>query len=154
MSIAGYEGTVYPRSIVEQDGDRERYRLPSAATVEIVDGVIWVDFDEASHDAPGRFELKLSGPEATVLPYRVNLPPRHEQEALGMAEEALREAARTSGGKFYREEDLYKLPEQVKPQLAPITIRSETILWNRWALFLLVGLLTLEWVVRKFNGLS
>ena len=29
-----------------------------------------------------------------------------------------------------------------------------TILWNRWALFLLVGLLTLEWVVRKFNGLS
>ena len=62
-----------------------------------------------AHDAPGRFELKLSGSEPAVLPYRVNLPPRHELEETGMAEEALREAARVSGGGFYQEEDLYRL---------------------------------------------
>ena len=42
----------------------------------------------------------------------------------------------------------------MKTQTAPFTIRNETILWNKWAMILLLGLLTLEWVVRKFNGLS
>jgi hypothetical protein len=36
----------------------------------------------------------------------------------------------------------------------PYTTRTEYVLWNQWALYLLVGLLTLEWVARKFNGLS
>src|SRR5262249_15129609 len=61
------------------------------------------------HDMPGRFELKIEpgeGLEAGSLAYRVDLPPRHELEPAGMAEEALREAARISGGRFYREEDL------------------------------------------------
>ena len=84
----------------------------------------------------------------------MNLPPEHELAPGGMAEGDLRKLAEATGGGFYREEDLYKLPGQVKTQTAPFTIRNETILWNKWAMILLIGLLTLEWVVRKFNGLS
>ena len=63
-------------------------------------------------------------------------------------------AAEATGGKFYREENLHELPDDVKSQLAPFTRRTETILWNKWAMALLIGLLTLEWVLRKFNSLS
>src|SRR5205085_12311447 len=64
-----------------------------------------------SHDAPGRFELKLTKPEAGSLAYRVGLPPRHELEPSALAEGPLRELAAVSGGRFYREEDLHTLAE-------------------------------------------
>lgn len=104
----------------------------------------------------GRFSLKVDPQNGNpaALDYRVNLPPDHELSPGAMAEGEMRKLAEASGGKFYREEDLARMPDQVKPQYAPFSIRTETILWNRWAMFLLVGLLTLEWVVRKFNGLS
>ena len=57
-------------------------------------------------------------------------------------------------GTFVREEDLYKLPGMVKPQAAPFARREEILLWNRWAFFAVIGLLTMEWVLRKYNGLS
>ena len=107
----------------------------------------------------GRFALSVQsdredpGTSAT-LDYRVTLPPDHELAPGPMAEGELRKLAEATGGAFYREEDLHKLPDAVKPQYVPVTFRTETILWNRWAMIVLVGLLTLEWVVRKFNGLS
>jgi hypothetical protein len=76
-----------------------------------------------------------------------------------MAEAELMKLATDSGskekpGRFYHEEDLHKLPTHVEPQYAPFARRDEAVLWNRWALFLLIGLLSLEWFLRKFNGLS
>ena len=107
-------------------------------------------------NAEGRFSLKVdpgNGAPAS-LDYRVALPPDDERAPGGMAEGEMRKLAEQSGGRFYREEDLATLPEQVKPQTVPFTTRTEYVLWNRWAMILLVGLLTLEWVARKFNGLS
>jgi len=48
------------------------------------------------------------------------------------------------------------MPEQsrVEPQSSPFVQREEILLWNRWALFAIVGLLSLEWFIRKFNSLS
>jgi hypothetical protein len=104
----------------------------------------------------GRFGLKVdpNNGNPASLEYRVSLPPEHELAPGGMAEGDLRRIAEATGGGFYREEDLYKMPGQVKTQMTPYSIRTEYLLWNRWALFVLIGLLTLEWVVRKFNGLS
>jgi hypothetical protein len=107
-----------------------------------------------AHDMPGRFELKLSGAEPVAMPFRVSLPPRHEQEEIGMAEDSLRKAAENSGGKFYREEDLYKLPAEIETRKAPFTHRQEVILWGPLALVLFVSLITAEWLVRKFSNLS
>ena len=42
----------------------------------------------------------------------------------------------------------------MEAQFARFSRRDETILWNRWAMFALIGLLSLEWFLRKFNGLS
>lgn len=108
-----------------------------------------------AHDLPGRYELKLrGGMETTVLPFRVSLPPRHEQEQVGMAEDVLRNTARLSGGKFYREEDLHRLAEEMETRKAVFTQRQEILLWGPLAMAIFVGLITAEWVVRKFANLS
>ena len=49
---------------------------------------------------------------------------------------------------------MQRLPDEVKPQYAAFSRRDETTLWNEWAMVLLIGLLTLEWVARKLNSLS
>lgn len=103
----------------------------------------------------GKFAFRVdAGADAASLEYRVGLPADHELAPGGMAEEDLRRLAETTGGTFNREEDLHGLAAAVKPQSYPITLREEILLWNKWALFLLIGLFTAEWFFRKFNGLS
>ncbi len=103
----------------------------------------------------GRFALKVdTGSDPATLEYRVTLPPDHELAPGGMAEEELRRLAEATGGKFYREEDLYTLPASVKPKTTPVTHKDEVLLWNRWALLWVIGLLSAEWFLRKFNSLS
>jgi hypothetical protein len=104
----------------------------------------------------GRFKLTVDPRNNTPaeLDYRVSLPPDHEMAPGGLDEAAMRKLCDGTGGTFFREEDLHQLPEIVKPQASAFSRREETLLWNRWALFALVGLLTLEWVLRKWNGLS
>ena len=103
----------------------------------------------------GRFALKVdNGDDKAQLEYRVNLPPEHEQAPGGMAEAELIKLAEETGGKFYREEDLSNLPADITPQYSPYSQKEELLLWNRWAMFLLIGLLTMEWTLRKFNSMS
>jgi hypothetical protein len=109
------------------------------------------------NDMPGRHELRVAasdGLEAATLPFRVELPPRHELLELGMAEEALRGLASAAGGAFYREEDLSSLPDRVEAKGQAITQRSEVLLWGWLPFCLFVLLITAEWVVRKFSNLS
>lgn len=103
----------------------------------------------------GHFVLKVdNGDDRAQYEYRVTLPPNHELAKGAMAEEELRKLAADTGGRFYREEDLFRLPTDITPQFAPFYERWEVLLLNRWMLFLLIGLLTLEWFLRKFNSLS
>ncbi len=107
-----------------------------------------------AHDRPGRFELKVANPEMNTFAYRVELPPRHELEDSGLAEKALRELAESSGGRFYREEDLSKLSGAIETRQVQFTRRQEILLWNPLAFLLFLALITAEWVVRKFSNLS
>jgi hypothetical protein len=106
------------------------------------------------HNRPGRYEVKVETPEPATFSFRVNIPPEHELEESGLAEEALREAARVSGGDFYREEDLYRLPGAIRPRTEEYTRHEERPPWNWLTFAALVLLLTTEWVVRKFSNLS
>jgi hypothetical protein len=106
------------------------------------------------HDRPGRYEVKLETPEPATFSFRVNVPPEHELEESGLNEEALREAARLSGGDFYREEDLYRLPGAIRPRTESYLQHDEVPPWNWLTFAALVLLLTTEWVVRKFSNLS
>jgi hypothetical protein len=110
-----------------------------------------------ANDTRGRFELRVDdaeGLEPASLSYRVEQPPGHETEIAGMAEEALRAAAQTSGGRFYREEDLHHLAADIEPRSLPFVQRQEILLWSPLTMLLFVGLITAEWVVRKFSNLS
>jgi hypothetical protein len=71
-----------------------------------------------------------------------------------MDEEAMRKLCEATGGKFYREEDLYRLASDVKPQTIVVNARHEWLFWNGWILGGLISLLSIEWFLRKFNGLS
>ena len=126
-----------------------------------------LDGQEGEYVAPvpfnheGRYKLTVDPKNASPasLEYRVNLPPNHERALGGMAEAEMRKLAADSGskespGKFYHEEDLHKLPGDVAAKSAPYSRRDEVLLWNWWAMGALVALLSLEWFLRKFNGLS
>jgi hypothetical protein len=108
------------------------------------------------NDRVGRYAMKVeSGEDNAVLDYRVTLPPEHELAPGGMNEDGLRKLAESSGGKFYREEDLYRLPDEVKPQTIAFTQRKETLLWTYWPVWAaVVCLFTLEWLLRKFSNMS
>jgi hypothetical protein len=106
------------------------------------------------NDAAGRFELKLDRPEPVSFEYRVVLPPRHELQPAALAEESLLLAAQLSGGRYYREEDLHHLVASIVPRTAAFTQRQEVLLWHPLTMLLFVGLLTAEWILRKFSHLS
>lgn len=106
---------------------------------------------------PGRYAMKVeNGDDTAVLEYRVSLPADHELSAGPMNEEALRALAESTGGKFYREEDLHKLPDQLKAKTTPFVEKGEVDLWswNHWWWLLLLVLFAAEWTVRKVNSLS
>ena len=103
----------------------------------------------------GAIEIVCFDEETATLDYRVTLPPEHELAPGPMNEEGLRKLAEETGGKFYREEDLYRLADDVQPRTVTFTQRKETLLWTYWPVWaLIVGLFTVEWVVRKFSNMS
>ena len=110
------------------------------------------------NDAAGRHELRVpegEGLEAGTLPYRVDLPPRHEMEEAGLAEEVLRAAAATSGGAVLpRGRPVSPGGRRRRPRQAPFVQRQEVLLWNPLTLVLFVLLITAEWLLRKFSNLS
>lgn len=107
-----------------------------------------------AHDAVGRYVLRVEDPAPASLEFRVALPPQHELEVAGMAEEPLRQAALESGGAFYREEDLHRLAAQLEPRRAPFVHRQEILLWNPLVFLVFLGLIVAEWLLRKFSNLS
>jgi hypothetical protein len=109
----------------------------------------------------GQFRLSVDPKNKSPagLNFVVSYPENHELAPGALDEPAMRKLTRESRGSavdvgFYREESLIKLPEDVKPKSSTLIDRKETLLWNQWAMILLIGLLTLEWFLRKFNGLS
>jgi hypothetical protein len=80
-------------------------------------------------------------------------PRGHELEETGMAEPVLRHAALASGGHFYREEDLYRLTDRLKPLKVSYFWREEIDLFPL-LMVIFVVLITMEWLVRKFSDLS
>jgi hypothetical protein len=105
------------------------------------------------HDRAGRYELKVSNPDPYVYSFRVDVPPGHELEDTGMAEKALRDMAAVSGGQFYREEDLYRLADDITTRTVTYRDRQDVMLYPL-GLVLFVLLITSEWLLRKFSNLS
>ncbi len=69
----------------------------------------------------------------------------------------LNQMAVESGGKMFGENEIANIAEQIKQQAGakPVMreiVKTQSIINLKWIFFLLIGLLGMEWFIRKFNG--
>ncbi|MGF1578815.1 MAG: hypothetical protein ACFCD0_05585 [Gemmataceae bacterium] len=105
------------------------------------------------NDEAGVFQIRIPGTEG-VFTYAVQVPKGHEREPAALDTYDLKEMARLSGGKFYREEDLKSLTESVPTTVTQFTVRQEILLWNPLTFLIFLLLIATEWVIRKYANLS
>jgi hypothetical protein len=104
--------------------------------------------------APGNYEFFVEQDPATVLDYAVT-EPRFELGETAMNEPLLREIASITGGVFFREENLHKLPETISQRTEKVRSPLEVELWSSPFYFLLLlAVVTAEWVLRKISYLK
>jgi hypothetical protein len=81
-------------------------------------------------------------------------PESVERQQIACNDELLREMASASGGRFLPEERIGELPELLSPLSSGHVVESETLLWQSyWWFAAIVGLLAIEWALRKRAGL-
>ena len=110
----------------------------------------------------GEFIAPLPGPYQFFVEQGLNAPPdftvtepKFEFGETAMNEAMLRDIATTTGGAFFREEDLYKLPDTIAAKTERVKSPLEVELWSSPLYFVLMLLvLTGEWVLRKMSQLK
>ncbi len=113
-------------------------------------------------DEPGVYRGELVATAAGDYTYRLDRDAKaeaafavaatsRELSATSMNEPLLREMAKASGGAFFREEDLIRLPDAVKAAAADAAVSTiDVSLWSTPAYFvLMVAVATAEWIVRR-----
>jgi hypothetical protein len=98
---------------------------------------------------PGEYGFALERDEKVVLPISVT-EPKLELGDTAMNEPMLRQMAAASGGQFFREEDLYKLPEAIRKKNEAVKSTLDVELWSSPIYFgAILLVVTVEWVLRK-----
>ena len=102
----------------------------------------------------GGYGFSVENDPQTVLDFNVT-EPKFEFGETAMNEALLKELAATTGGQFFREETLYKLPETIAAKTERVQSPMEVELWASPLYFLLLlGVVTAEWVLRKLSHLK
>jgi len=110
----------------------------------------------------GEFIAQLPGQYQFFVEQDLNAPldfavtePKFEFGETAMNEGMLRDIATTTGGAFFREEDLFKLPDTIAAKTERVKSPLEVELWSSPLYFILMLLvLTGEWVLRKMSQLK
>jgi hypothetical protein len=103
---------------------------------------------------PGQYQFFVEQDLDTPLDFTVT-EPKFEFGETAMNEAMLRDIATTTRGAFFREEDLYKLPETIAAKTERVKSPLEVELWSSPLYFMLMLLvLTGEWVLRKMSQLK
>jgi hypothetical protein len=104
---------------------------------------------EFTAPAPGEYQFALERDDKVRLDLSV-ADPKLELGETAMNEPLLRQLASTSGGAFFREEDLHKLPDAIRLKTERVRSNLDVEIWSSPAYFLLLlGLVTAEWILRK-----
>ena len=103
---------------------------------------------------PGEYRYSVEEDPKTAVEFHVG-EPRFEFGDTAMDEAGLKQMAETTGGAFYREEDLDKLAKNLRDKSESVKSETETELWATPFYFaLLVSVATAEWILRKRGGLK
>jgi len=104
--------------------------------------------------APGAYSFFVEQDLNSPLDFNVT-EPRFELGETAMNESLLRELASTTAGGFFREEDLYKLPQTISQKTERVQSPLEVELWASPLYFVLMLLVVAgEWVLRKMSHLK
>jgi hypothetical protein len=104
--------------------------------------------------AAGAYQFWVEHDVNTLLDFNVT-EPKFELGETAMNEPLLRDLAAVTGGAFFREEDLHKLPDTIALKTERVRSPLEVELWSSPLYFLLMLLVvTVEWVLRKLSHLK
>ncbi len=104
--------------------------------------------------AAGTYGLSVETDPQTVLDFAVT-EPKFEFGETAMNEPLLKELAHSTGGQYFREEDLLRLPEAISAKTERVQSPLEIELWASPLYFiLLIGVVTAEWILRKMSHLK
>ncbi|HXG46715.1 MAG TPA: hypothetical protein VNO52_03755 [Methylomirabilota bacterium] len=104
--------------------------------------------------APGHYRFMVENDPETPLEFNV-AEPRFEFGETAMNETLLRDLATASGGAFFREEDLARLPDTISARTERVQSPLEVELWCSPLYFLLVVMVAgAEWTLRKLSHLK
>lgn len=109
---------------------------------------------------PGEYKVTLDAPDALKggeeisTTFYVNEKPTLELSDLSANKKLLQQIADVSDGYLYFPDTVSTLPERLVPPEYRSISREEIELWDNWPILIgFFALLTIEWVVRKLNGL-
>ena len=126
----------------------------SEVMLNVVEGQPGLYFAEFIAPAAGQYQFHLEPSPETKRDFTV------VEASLEMAETAMNaklmeNLATMTKGRFFREEDLHELPGAIKAERVGVQSRMEVELWATPLYFILILLVvTVEWVVRKFSYLK
>lgn len=104
--------------------------------------------------APGAYQFFVERDPNVPLEFSV-AEPKFEFGETAMNEGLLREMTQLTGGAFFREEDLRKLPETIQSKTERVRSPLEVELWASPLFYLLMLLVvSAEWVLRKMSHLK
>lgn len=103
---------------------------------------------------PGIYQVALKNDPEVMVRTRV-IEPRFELGETAMNAQLLRDMAAATGGRFYREENLHELVPDIDAEAEKVETPVDIEIWSSPLFFLLVvGLFTVEWIIRKLTGLK
>ena len=98
---------------------------------------------------PGDYQCWVERDDKTRRDFSI-VQSRIELAETALNETGLRDLAAATGGQFFREEDLFKLPDVLQNKIDTVQRSYELELWSTWFYFLLIlTVLTAEWILRK-----
>jgi hypothetical protein len=104
--------------------------------------------------AAGAYHFWVENDPQTLLDFNVT-EPKFEFGETAMNEPLLKDLASSTGGQYFREEDLHKLPDTISAKTERVQSPMEVELWASPLYFLLMlGVVTAEWVLRKMSHLK
>lgn len=104
--------------------------------------------------APGAYSFFVEQDLNAPLDFNVS-EPKFELGETAMNEGLLKDLAATTGGGFFREEDLYKLPQTISLKTERVRSPLEVELWSSPLYFILMLMVVAaEWVLRKMSHLK